>query len=142
MANFGDELRSAPAQAELERKAREEAERDQWYAEYLKKDREVVDGTIWYFQEQCRKAAKEGKRSIDCKPSISSSFDLGNNVVSWRVTKKSNEERTQKLVPEVEKRLATMGLRSYRVFVVTEKASLNPAIPAYHYVGFRIQASW
>ena len=65
MANFGDELRSAPAQAELERKAREEAERNQWYAEYQKKEREVVDGTIWYFQEQCRKAAREGKRSID-----------------------------------------------------------------------------
>lgn len=137
MANFGDELRSAPAQA----KAQADAAQAKRIAEYEAEQRRIVDNAIAYFQGQCRIVAEQGKRSIDCTPdrrAPSGAVYIGDSVTSLMICKKSAQNRARALVPEIEKRLATMGLRSYRVSTV----NITTTYPARHYVGFRIQASW
>lgn len=138
MANFGDELRSAPAQA----KAQADAAQAKRIAEYEAEQRRIVDGAVSHFQGQCRIAAEQGKRSIDCRPEPHGYGavyygDLGISMISFSARKYA-EKRIAGLIPEVEKRLATMGLRSYHV----SADKITTPYPTRHYVGFRIKASW
>ena len=134
-------MRSAPARAELERRAREEAERDRRIEEFMEEQRAIVDGAIQHFQNECRKVAKQGKRTIDCKPDNHhpcGTVYIGNTWTAVLVGKSYAKKRAQDLIPEIEKRLATMGLRSYRVSLI----DVNTPYPTHYHIGFRIWASW
>ena len=141
MANFGDELRAAPARAAQEQEAKAKADQARRVAEFLAEQRAIVDDAVQYFKEQCHFAARDDKRSIDCKPdrhNVRGAVYIGNTLTSLLVGKSYARKRAQQLVPEVEKRLSTLGLRSYRVSII----DVATTYPTRYYVGFRIQASW
>ena len=144
MANFGDQLRAAPAEEAKRQEIERNREAEEWYRKHLEKKRHIVDGAIKRFKEKCMEAAKQGKHSIDFKPDASRNSEglvyVGYKATEILLGKGQAKKEALELVPEIEKELSTMGLRTYRVSTVDIRAISGYS--TYHYIGFRIQASW
>lgn len=145
MANFGDQLRSAPEEEARRQKAKRDAELRAFIEKERKAQRQTVDTVIRFFKEQCTEAARQGKRCIDCKPdatnvSRSGAIYIGFLWIDLMMNTNHCKEKARNLIPEIERVLSTMGLKSYQVSII--KVSTRSGYNTLHYVGFRIKASW
>ena len=147
MANFGDQLRSAPQEAAKQKAQAAAAEEARWQALRDQRERELraqVAPVIDFFKKQSMQAARAGYRQIDCVPDASNVTSSGALYYKPDVLdvffSNPKEKLANDMVPYIEQELSTMGLRSYKVSVVGVKKHVPPYTN--HYLAFRIQASW
>ena len=142
MANFGDELRNAPAEEERRRREQASAELREWSEKRKARHRGIVADTVKAFQDACRAAAAQGKRSIDFKPDSSRgpmySLLMANTVTDLLFASSARKEAREEILPMLTAELAAMGLRSYHVTL----HEFNSTYPTRRYVGFHIKATW